>query len=325
MLLAMSDTTIERENDTASDVRRRGPRLARGELGPGPDRRGMVGASRARRLGRADAADQRATARGCRVAIAVLVAERDLRVRRARRTRRARPAARRADHRHSRHATSRSRRTSATSSPVSGRGASCSASPVPAPTSPASTARAMLDGEEWIVNGQKVWTSGGQIADLGMLIARTEPDVPKHQGITYFAHRHAPAGRRGPPAARDDRSRAVQRGRSCPMPVCPADAIIGGLNNGWAVANTTLAHERAGLGAGGGGSSAGGAAIPGTVAGQLGTRAGDFVRHPASAARPVAAAAFRDTSKMLIEPRSRAAGKAVTTRRSARTSCGCTR
>ena len=45
----------------------------------------------------------------------------------------------------------------------------------------------MLDGEEYIVNGQKVWTSGGHYADLGMLIARTNSDVPKHQGITYFA------------------------------------------------------------------------------------------------------------------------------------------
>ena len=137
------------------------------------------------------------------------------------------------------------------------------------------TTKAMRDGEEWIINGQKVWTSGGQIADLGMLLARTDPDVPKHQGITYFGiDMHQPGVEVRP--LREMTGRALFNEVFMSDARVSQDSAIGGLNNGWAVANTTLAFERAGLGAGGG-SAAGGSASPGTVAGDLDKRAGDFV------------------------------------------------
>jgi alkylation response protein AidB-like acyl-CoA dehydrogenase len=135
--------------------------------------------------------------------------------------------------------------------------------------------RAELDGDEWIVNGQKVWTSGGHWSDLGMLLARTDPDVAKHQGITYFAvDMHQPGIEIRP--LRELTGRAMFNEVFMTEARVPADAMIGGLNNGWAVANTTLMFERSGLGAGGGSEGAS-AATPGTVAGDLPKRVGDFV------------------------------------------------
>ena len=111
--------------------------------------------------------------------------------------------------------------------------------------------KAVKDGDEWIVNGQKVWTSGGQYADLGMLLARTDPDVPKHQGISYFAFDMLQDGV-------DVRPLKEMTGHALFNEVFITDArvadsaLIGGVNNGWAAANTTLMNERAGLGSGGG-------------------------------------------------------------------------
>ncbi len=135
--------------------------------------------------------------------------------------------------------------------------------------------KGLKDGEEWIVNGQKVWTSGGKVADMGMLLVRSDVDVPKHQGISYFAfNMHQPGVEIRP--LREMTGQALFNEVFLTDVRVADDALIGGLNNGWAVANTTLAFERAGLGAGGGSESAG-AATPGTIAGDLERRAGDFV------------------------------------------------
>jgi alkylation response protein AidB-like acyl-CoA dehydrogenase len=107
--------------------------------------------------------------------------------------------------------------------------------------------KAERDGDEYIVNGQKVWTSGGQIADYGMLLARTDPDVPKHRGITYFA---LPMNQPGV----EVRPLIQMTGESGFSEVffsdarVAASAIIGELNGGWAVALSTLGFERTSLG-----------------------------------------------------------------------------
>ncbi|GIU83402.1 MAG: acyl-CoA dehydrogenase [Acidimicrobiales bacterium] len=135
--------------------------------------------------------------------------------------------------------------------------------------------KAVRDGDEWIITGQKVWTSGAQIADLGMLLARTDPDVPKHRGISWFAF---PMDQDGV----EIRPLKEMTGRALFNEVFITEArvrdedLIGGLNNGWAVALTTLANERVGLGAGA--AATRGGALPGTKAGHLERRAGDFVQ-----------------------------------------------
>jgi alkylation response protein AidB-like acyl-CoA dehydrogenase len=149
--------------------------------------------------------------------------------------------------------------------------------------------RAVKDGDEWIVNGQKVWTSNGQKADLGMLMARTDPGVPKHQGITYFVLEMVQPGVEIRPL-REMTGRALFNEVFLTDARVADAAVIGGLNQGWAVANTTLANERAGLGSGGG-SAAASVAVPGTVGGDLDRRAGDFV-----AARPARGAGKAGTA-----------------------------
>jgi alkylation response protein AidB-like acyl-CoA dehydrogenase len=161
-------------------------------------------------------------------------------------------------------------------------------------------ARAVRDGDEWVITGQKVWTSGATIADLGMLLARTNPDAPKHQGITYFLF---PMDQRGV----EVRPLREMTGRALFSEVFFDDArvsdaaVLGGVDQGWAVANTTLAAERAGLGTGG--SGAGGAAFPGRKGGMLEQRAGDLAERVArsDAVQPAAFGRAFDVLRGLAE------------------------
>ena len=72
--------------------------------------------------------------------------------------------------------------------------------------------KAERDGDEWLITGQKVWTSGAQYSDIGEIICRTDPDLPKHKGLTGFVVDMKAPGRRGAAAAPDDRRGVVQRG-----------------------------------------------------------------------------------------------------------------
>ncbi len=102
---------------------------------------------------------------------------------------------------------------------------------------------AVLDGDEWIINGQKVWTTQGHHADYCFLLTRTDPDAPKHKGISYLLvpMRQPGVEVRGivqPDGTAEFCEVFFDNAR------CPKDNVVGGVNNGWQVANSTLAFER---------------------------------------------------------------------------------
>jgi alkylation response protein AidB-like acyl-CoA dehydrogenase len=105
------------------------------------------------------------------------------------------------------------------------------------------TTHAVRDGDEFIVNGQKVWTTGARHAAYGMLLARTDWDVPKHRGITWFAFPMQQAGVEVRPLRQMNGYASFNEVflSDARVPVANAVGPIGG---GWAAALTTLAHER---------------------------------------------------------------------------------
>src|SRR3954453_22098262 len=103
--------------------------------------------------------------------------------------------------------------------------------------------RAERDGDEWVINGQKIWTTQAKHADYIFLLARTDPEAPKHAGISYLLVPMKQEGVEVRPITQPDGSSEfnevfLENAR------CPKENVVGGLNNGWKVAMTTLGFER---------------------------------------------------------------------------------
>jgi len=102
---------------------------------------------------------------------------------------------------------------------------------------------AVLDGDEWVINGQKVWTTGGHHADYCFLLTRTDPEAPKHKGISYLL-----VPMRQPGIEVRGITQPDGTAEFCEVfftdARCPRENVVGGVNNGWKVANSTLAFER---------------------------------------------------------------------------------
>ena len=103
--------------------------------------------------------------------------------------------------------------------------------------------RAELDGDEWVISGQKVWTTQAQYADYIFLLARTDPDATKHAGISYLLVPMKQDGVEVRPIEQIDSSAEFNEVFFTNVR-CPKDNVIGGVNNGWKVAMTTLGFER---------------------------------------------------------------------------------
>ncbi|MFM7616391.1 MAG: acyl-CoA dehydrogenase family protein [Actinomycetes bacterium] len=112
--------------------------------------------------------------------------------------------------------------------------------------------RAVRDGDEWVITGQKVWTSGAHYSDIGEVITRTDPEKPKHRGMTMFVvDMHAPGVEVRP--LRQMTGGAAFNEVFFDEVRIPDSHRLGDVDGGWTVALTTLMNERASIGGGGGG------------------------------------------------------------------------
>ncbi|MGQ0823911.1 MAG: acyl-CoA dehydrogenase family protein [Actinomycetota bacterium] len=114
--------------------------------------------------------------------------------------------------------------------------------------------RAVRDGDEWVVNGQKVWNTLAHVADRGMLVARTDPDLPKHKGLTYFMVDMRASGVEVRPLRQITGEAEFNEVYLTDARIADADRI-GDVGDGWRVSMTTLMNERTTIGGATGGSS----------------------------------------------------------------------
>ena len=105
------------------------------------------------------------------------------------------------------------------------------------------TTHAVLDGDRWVVNGQKVWNTSAHHADYGILVARTNWDVPKHRGLTYFVLPMRQPGVEVRPLKQMNEYSSFNEVFMSDA-VIPKENVVGDVGSGWAVAMTTLAFER---------------------------------------------------------------------------------
>lgn len=112
--------------------------------------------------------------------------------------------------------------------------------------------KAERDGDDWVVNGQKIWTSGAHYSDWGILVVRTDPNVPKHKGLTYFFLDMNSPGIEIKPIKQISGEANFNEVYFTDVRI-PDSQRLGEVGQGWNVALTTLMNERASIGAGGGG------------------------------------------------------------------------
>ena len=111
---------------------------------------------------------------------------------------------------------------------------------------------AVKDGDDWVVNGQKIWTTGAQYCDWGILVVRTDTHVPKHSGLTFFVINMHEPGVEIRPITQINGGQGFNEVFFSDVRI-PDDQRISEVGNGWAVSITTLMNERSSIGGGGGG------------------------------------------------------------------------